>query len=199
MKKYWRFLCTYKLWVYLKSKRRILLRRRSKLIVRNNGEFLVEGVFRDDDLLMHNSASILIDGGCIHIKKYLGVGDVDIMVLPGAKLVVGHCYMNTNTYLECELSITIGENVLIGRNVTIRDSDGHPHGDDSGNREKCLPVVIGNSVWIGSYAMIQKGVHIGDGSIIAAGSVVIKDVPANCLVGGIPARVIKENVFWSEK
>lgn len=106
--------------------------------------------------------------------------------------------MNDGTYLECESNITIGNNVLIGRNVTIRDSDGHDHGDASGKREKCLPIVIGNSVWVGSNAMIQKGVHIGDGAIIAAGAVVCRDIPAHTLAGGVPAKVLKENVYWKE-
>ena len=50
--------------------------------------------------------------------------------------------------------------------------------------------------WIGMGATILSGVTIGDGAIIAAGSVVNKDVPANALVGGVPARVLRENVVW---
>lgn len=52
-------------------------------------------------------------------------------------------------------------------------------------------VVIGNNVWIGDKAAILAGVHIGDGAIIGANSVVAKDVPANCVVGGIPAKVLR--------
>jgi acetyltransferase-like isoleucine patch superfamily enzyme len=58
------------------------------------------------------------------------------------------------------------------------------------------PVHIGNHVWIGMNVMILKGVTIGDGAIIAAGSVVNRDVPERCLAGGVPAKVIKENVQW---
>ena len=46
--------------------------------------------------------------------------------------------------------------------------------------------------------MIQKGVHIGDGAIIAAGAVVCRDIPAHTLAGGVPAKVLKENVYWKE-
>ena len=55
---------------------------------------------------------------------------------------------------------------------------------------------IGNHVWIGAKAMIMKGVNIGDGAIIAAGAVVTKDVPARCLVAGVPAKVIKTDIEW---
>lgn len=79
--------------------------------------------------------------------------------------------------------------------MIIRDSDNHTiHYDGF---EKSKPIIIGNHVWIGMRATILKGVTIGDGAIIAAGAVVTKDVPARCLVAGVPARVIKENIEWS--
>ena len=55
---------------------------------------------------------------------------------------------------------------------------------------------IGNHVWIGSGAKILKGVTIGNGSIVAAGAVVVQDVPENCLAAGVPARIVKEGVQW---
>ena len=58
------------------------------------------------------------------------------------------------------------------------------------------PIKIGNHVWIGQGASILKGVRIGDGSIVAAAAVVTKDVPAHVAVGGIPAKVINENINW---
>lgn len=55
-----------------------------------------------------------------------------------------------------------------------------------------MPVVIGNGVWIGANVTILGGVNIGDGAVVAAGAVVTKDVPAKTLVGGVPAKVIKQ-------
>jgi acetyltransferase-like isoleucine patch superfamily enzyme len=57
-------------------------------------------------------------------------------------------------------------------------------------------VKIGNKGWIATNALILPGVSIGDGAIVAAGAVVTKDVPAKCMVAGVPARVIKSNVEW---
>ena len=59
-----------------------------------------------------------------------------------------------------------------------------------------MPITIGENVWIGCRALILKGVTIGDGAVVAAGAVVTKDVPANCVVAGNPAKIIKENVVW---
>jgi len=57
--------------------------------------------------------------------------------------------------------------------------------------------VIEDDVWIGSGAMILKGVTIGSGAVVAAGAVVTNDVPAHCMVAGIPAKVIRSNLAWS--
>ena len=65
-----------------------------------------------------------------------------------------------------------------------------------GNTRISAPIVIGDHVWIGVNATILKGVRIGSGAVIAAGAVVVRDVAPNSLVGGVPARVLKENVTW---
>lgn len=90
-------------------------------------------------------------------------------------------------------SVSIGDGTLIAWDCCIMDRDYHKLESET---EVTAPVVIGNNVWIGCNALILKGVTIGNGAVVAAGSVVTKDVPAGALVGGNPAKVIKENVSW---
>ena len=120
-----------------------------------------------------------------------------IVVLDGGRLVLGrNSYMN-ESLIQCASSITIGENCAIAGDVLIQDTDFHPMLDENGNEKTYTkPITIGNHVWICTKATILKGVTVGDGAIIAAGTVVTKNVPAHALVGGNPARIIKENVNW---
>lgn len=92
-----------------------------------------------------------------------------------------------------EREITIGDGCLIGDRLTIYDSDAHEIDPSTRRRSygKVAPVKIGNNVWIGSLVTILKGVNVGDNSIIAANSVVTKDVIANAIVAGNPAKFIK--------
>ena len=96
--------------------------------------------------------------------------------------------------ISCGDTIEIGEGATIGRDVVIRSYDGHTILEEGYNIS--LPIKIGNHVWIGQGATILKGVTIGDGSIVASGAIVTKDVPPHSIVAGVPAKVIKENVCW---
>lgn len=93
-------------------------------------------------------------------------------------------------------SLTIGNNVNIGGNVLLIDTDCHPIDYElrrvSTKGTKFAPIVVEDDVWIGAQSIILKGVTIGARSVIAAGSVVTKSVPANCIAGGNPCRVIRE-------
>lgn len=140
-------------------------------------------------------STLRIDHG--GILKVLGEFDLfydcDILIFPEGKVVLGSGYINSSLKLRCTGLITIGENVAISHDVTIMDSDHH---SINGMPVATAPVKIGNHVWIGTRVTILKGVEIGDGCIIAAGSVVTKSIPANSLAAGIPAKIIKRNVTW---
>ncbi len=93
-------------------------------------------------------------------------------------------------------SIKIGAETMVAPNVVIMDSDFHVLWPPEGRVlhpafETDADVLIGKNVWIGSGSMILKGSRVGDNSVIAAGSVVTGDIPANVLAGGVPARVIR--------
>lgn len=146
----------FKMWTYYKSGMKILISKSSTITVAKRGFLSVEKELINRSAFKKRSSCNIWLAGDLVIDT-LWIADVIIAVHPGARLVIGNCFMNDGTYLECESNITIGDNVLIGRNVTIRDSDGHDHGDAFGKRERCLPVEIGNSVWVGSNVLIQKG------------------------------------------
>lgn len=117
-----------------------------------------------------------------------------VEVSPNAELELGSGSINNNCQIACFHRIKIGHNVAIGEGVRIWDSDGHSILHK--NHEMSKAIEIGNRVWIGIYSTILKGVKIGDGAVVAAGSVVTKDVPPKALVGGVPAKIIQRDVEW---
>lgn len=99
-------------------------------------------------------------------------------------------FVNACCHFQDQGGIFIGDHVLIGHNTVLATID---HDLDPQSRQNhYAPIHIGNNVWIGASVVITKGVTIGDNSVIAAGAVVTKDVPANVVVGGVPAKVIKQ-------
>ena len=102
-------------------------------------------------------------------------------------------YANFNLTLVDDTHIYIGDHVMIGPNVTIATA-GHPIDPDL-RRDVAqfnIPVHIGNNVWIGANSVVLPGVTIGANSVIGAGSVVTKDIPANVVAVGNPCRVLRE-------
>ncbi len=110
----------------------------------------------------------------------------------GENIRVGrNVFINQNCTMYDLGGIDIADDVMIGPNVSIITS-GHPI-EPSQRRAAVIakPIVIERNVWIAAGAMIIGGVTVGENSVVAAGSVVTRDVPANSLVGGNPARVIR--------
>lgn len=119
----------------------------------------------------------------------------------GGKIIVHNNVGMTSTSIYCQDKVEIGNNVLIGADTIIMDTNFHSmdysiRGTDKEDyRHKgtinTAPVIIGNHVFIGTRSIINKGVSIGEGAIIAAGSVVVKDIPSWEVWGGNPAKFIK--------
>ena len=134
------------------------------------------------------NATVTVNGD---FSAYVGS---DIWVFDDAALTLNRGFCNEGVQITCAKKITLGEGCAIARDVIIRDYDAHQL--LGAGHEVAKEVRIGNHVWIGTRAMVLKGVTIGDGAVVAAGAVVTKDVPARCLVAGVPAKVIRENVEW---
>lgn len=116
---------------------------------------------------------------------------------PKGQITLGrNVRVNQGCVLVSYTSVEIGDDTLIGEYVSIRDAD---HGSAVLNppvpmrlqEHQSRPIRIGSDVWIARGAVILKGVTIGDGAIVAANSVVTKDVPPGSIVGGVPARALK--------
>lgn len=100
-------------------------------------------------------------------------------------------FINSCCHFQDQGGVWIGNGALIGHNVVLATIN---HGIDPTHRgdNRPAPIRIGKDVWIGSNAVVLPGVSIGDGAIVGAGAVVTKDVPVNTVVGGVPARVLKQ-------
>lgn len=191
-------------WILLRLDRAIAAARIRKNI-KINKQFLGERSFEFPklvikDLSKSGNPNINIGINCslnctINIGNgYFSIGD--------------HSSIRYGSYISCKNSIQIGNNVFTAENVFIADNNNHPTNpclrlnmttDKIGSKSwkfidnniEDAPIIIGNNVWIGKNAIILKGVHIGDGSIVAAAAVVTKNCPPNSIIAGNPAKVVK--------
>jgi acetyltransferase-like isoleucine patch superfamily enzyme len=114
--------------------------------------------------------------------------------LPHSKIYIGtNTYINRNTFLDATLSVIIGKDCAIGPGCYITD---HDHGHDLTFPPLQQPIIsnptrIGDRVWLGANVTVLKGVTIGDRTIVGAGSVVTRDLPADVIAVGVPAKPIK--------
>ena len=126
----------------------------------------------------------------------LGRGSV-VNIAPGSRLSIGEkSYLSDGSTIAAGSrgGVTIGRGCAISFGVTILDDDGHGFGPPPYS----APIVIEDRVWIGCNATILKGVTIGEGSVVAAGAVVTKSCPPGSLIAGVPAKVIREGVEWTD-
>ncbi len=124
---------------------------------------------------------------------------VGFKVSQGAELIVGdRVSLNFQNMISVARSVRIGDDTMVAGGVQIYDNISHPLSPsrrlrhDSFTLEESAPVVIGKNVWLGTRSIIMRGVTIGDHSVVAAGSIVTRDVPPYTLAGGSPAKVLKE-------
>lgn len=126
--------------------------------------------------------------------------------IPSAQIIIGdRCFIGGNALVDCADSISIGDDVLIAQEVILLDHNSHSifwesRSSDVLDWEKGIknwdvvpkaPIIIGNKCWIGARAIILKNVILGEGCVVAAGSVVTKSFPKNSLIAGNPAKLIR--------
>jgi acetyltransferase-like isoleucine patch superfamily enzyme len=141
----------------------------------------------DGPVLVAGPVTLSLGPGC-----RLGTG-VHFDTPSGSITVGSHVRINAGCVLVSYARITIGDDCLIGEYVSIRDAN---HGMSVGlpmrlQAHRSAPVAIGRNVWIGRGSVVLMGVTIGDGAVVAANSVVSRDVPADAIVGGAPAKLIR--------
>jgi acetyltransferase-like isoleucine patch superfamily enzyme len=153
--------------------------------------FLLRRHFRDAGLILSLPGGpqprVRNLGGDIVVESCSFEPGVRLEVYKGGTLSIGKgTYVNRNVQIVVNESVRIGRGVKIGWDVVIMDTDLHGH---SGQPAKTKPVIIEDNVWIGCRALILKGVHVGEGAIIAAGAIDTKDVPSLAVVAGPSASV----------
>ncbi len=141
------------------------------------------------------SGGLAINGSrdAIRIGAYFNVistsGSVQITVRDQGRLTIGdRVFLNQSAVILAAASVRIGDDCKIANLAEIRDTDTHEVSPTSGVRTE--PVTLGRNVWIGRNAVVLPGVTIGDNAVIGAGAVVSKDIPANSVAVGVPARVV---------
>ena len=183
---------------YIKHSKKVTLLHKDVLFYRTTGISLSRGATKDNIVIdyrarIHGHLTACAEG-VIHFGKYSQLGP--------------------NSLVGAVNRVEIGDYTAIARNVTIMDNNNHPiHPQDrfilqqtpAGSRERSwiysdnAPIKIGSNCWIGENVRICKGVTIGDGAIVAANAVVTKDVPANAIAAGNPAKIVKTDIHLNSK
>ena len=118
-----------------------------------------------------------------------------IEIVNGGHMTIGQGAANVGLTIMCAKEVTIGNGVRIGRNVSIRDWNGS-HVIINDHYRNHAPVHIEDHVWLCTGCTIMPGVTVCEGSVVSANAVVTKDVPPHCLVGGVPAKILKTEIEW---
>lgn len=122
--------------------------------------------------------------------------DNNLLLVIGRKTFIGPSHLAVT---ENGSQLRIGDDCMISSNVQIRTGDSHAIVDMQGNRiNHAKSITIGNHCWLGEGCKIMKGVTLAQETVVGTGSIVTKSQVSNVLLGGVPARVLKENINWDK-
>ncbi|MDR4889989.1 DapH/DapD/GlmU-related protein [Fredinandcohnia sp. QZ13] len=166
----------------------------------NYENLILEGNVKFVQTTIFNGLGKVVIGGDVNVGYELAPHFYGLHTLIQARYENSYVSIGSSSHLSNDItiiaaeSIVIGQDCLIGDRVTMMDHDGHEINPTSRSSSfgKCAPIRIGNNVWVGSNVTILKGVNIGDNAIIAANSVITRDVMKNTIVAGNPGKLIKE-------
>jgi acetyltransferase-like isoleucine patch superfamily enzyme/coenzyme F420-reducing hydrogenase beta subunit/polysaccharide pyruvyl transferase WcaK-like protein len=170
----------------------------AKIVIKEGGELicnshLPQGSNKECVLILHENATLNVNG------KFRLVYDSVLQIFPHAILTLNSGFINAGATFAVKGNSVIGNDFLCGRHFVFQDSDFHQIIDlktDTCINASKRGITIGEHVWCGEGVTILKDVTVGGHSVIGSKAVVTKDVPANVVVVGCPAKVVKENMDW---
>lgn len=173
-----------------------------------NPPALADGVEIAETSELVGQALIRKHGGRIVVEDRSLVEGVLVAETAESFILIGHnTFIGGRSLVDCVEEISIGNDVLISHDCLIMDSDNHSihyrdrqkdlqdwrrNQDHDWSTTQTRPVRVDNGAWVGARAIILKGVTVGEGAVVAAGSVVTKDVPSYTIVAGNPAKVVRK-------
>lgn len=167
----------------------------------SNNQIVIEWAGAISDSLIRiqgNNNRVIIHEGAYISGAELWVEDNYCTIEIGNKTFIGQ-----HSHLACTedgSTILIGDNCMISSYVQIRTGDSHSITDLDGKRiNPASSVIIGNHCWIGEGVKVLKGVSLNNDTVVSTGAIVTRSFGPNVLLGGIPAKVLKDQISWNEK
>jgi len=173
--------------------------RKGSIEIINPCSFGIRIGFGGSDGVASGAGSLIVRGnGKIVFQGRTSIGAGSTLRIEGGVLKLGANFScNKNCFISCAKEITIGNDVMVGWNINIRDGDGHDILYQGQRKPSKKPITIGDHVWIAAYADILKGVYIPDGCVVAYRSCVTEPfTEKNTLIAGYPAEVVQRDIQW---
>ena len=172
---------------------RIQFRGNNNVVIIDKGAALLNCTIR----ITGNDCIVFLNKNCYVTEVEIFVENNNCMVEIGNKTFIGR-----QTHIACtedNSQIIIGGEGMISSYCQIRTGDSHSILDLDGNRiNSAASVRIGQHCWLGEGCKVLKGVILGDNCIVSTGAIVTKSYGSNVLIGGVPAKIVKENINWNE-